>query len=353
MKRQSCHAFVRWLLPIVLPVLFTACTKKETHIPTTPIQPSLASADDFVDGNLFATRMVTSATLLQTAIVSSKTASHTQTTGYDFNGMQFGKPDDLFCGVNIGSSEDADNYYVHLQYDGPDCSGEYYLKGTVVLAVWKGIDWNFDTPGATAYFDIYPNGIRVTRLSDKKSMYITGDLLMYYPNQNQNTQIASVAALLQKKDTTLYITQSFQNNGNSIVLHYDDSTTTSMQFWWTRTYTYRHGGLMITQTPFGYSPGASRALSGTDRYQHYYEWFSQEPMLMYQACGYKISTGLLTGSFDASEPYDSASIRFGVDKDGNPPAQAVRTGTACQASYYLRYSTFRRQQPTSDLLFPE
>ena len=359
-----------FLLAALVVATFTGCVKNNTQT-ATPHPPAAASSDyakDQFDVSMMLTGMITNITMLQSALSKgtspAPTGSTIQTTGgvkkitgWDFNGMEFGRPEDLFCGANIGGTEDDQNFYVNVGYNGPDCSGQFFLKGTVILSVSKLTGWNLSTRGRNSAVGVNLNNISVTRVANNKHISITGKFSLVYYNKDtlyEPDLVASVAQLKVLKNPHKYIQQGIESGPEEFAIHYDDGSKIAWKTYWFRFYHW-DGQLIITQTGEHYDGPSKQHWSdwGTDRQDRPFHWVA-DWVTMYENCHYKISAGTMYLNYgDANLTRDSASIVFGVDRSGNPPSDAVRNGQACQDSFYLRATNYSMGIKTSDILFPE
>lgn len=310
---------------------------------------------DQVDVSMLMSRMVTGATMAQSAVASGKVA-----TGDHFNGMGWGKPADFFCGAHISSGELGDSLYVAVRYDGPDCSGKLYLKGIVLFKVPKWQGWQLASPGRNSAVHVNLNGLNITRLSDNHHVWISGTLAFIYDNKDTLDEpdlIASVYDLPKANDPKRSVEQRIESDkyNYKLTLHYDDGKTLPFVTEWIRQYRW-DGQFIVYQTGYGFGGWGKPnwPLWGTDTSGRPFHWLSLEPMHFYQDCQYKAADGLLGLQYGDDNPdKDSASIAFGFDKHGNPPSEAVKNGKACQDSFYLRLTTYRHGIKTSDELIPE
>jgi len=356
----------------VLLGLLAGC-KKNAHDTGSAASPTplLSDVRDQIDASLLLTNMANDVTIVQSAL--SGHTSVTQTNGAvrtsdgnktsvddDLNGMELGKPADLFCGAHIGRGEEHDSLYLKVAYDGPDCSGKFYLKGTVIFQVPKWQGWQLAVRGQNSAVQINMNGINLTRLSDHHHISITGTFAFVYLNRdtlNDPGLIASVEELRRLKIRNRGVLQEISNSPGitQLTIHYDDGTTVPWMTAWTRQY-YWNEQLVIFQSGLHFDkPGAPHWSDwGTDRYNRPFHWLTLKPLYMYENCHYKIADGLIALQYGDENPNrDSAAIQFGVDRYGNLPSEAVRKGLTCQDPFYLRLTTYRQGMKTSDILLPE
>jgi len=336
--------------------LLQGCAKKndQKQSAPSPLNP-VTMVRDQIDISMLMSGMITGATMTQSAVASGKVA-----TGDHFNGMGWGKPVDFFCGANISSGEAGDSLYVAVGYDGPDCSGRYYLKGTVLFKVPKWQGWQLATPGRNSAVHVNMNGLNITRQSDNHHMWISGTLAFIYDNKDTVDEpdlIASVYDLPKANDPTRTVEQRIESNNYNykLTIHYDDGKTMPFITEWIRQYRWDKQ-FIIYQTGYGFGGWGkpSWPLWGTDTNGRPFHWLSLKPMYMYQNCQYKIADGLLGLQYGDDNPdKDSASIAFGLDKYGNPPSEAVQKGQACQDSFYLRVTIYKQGVKTSEELLPE
>ena len=360
------------LIALASTALIYGCSKHAKDAPlVTPTQTVATAANhakDQFDVAMMLTSMVTNITMLQSALAKKTGAASTSLgqvevntnqlpPGWNFNGMGLGKPEDLFCGADIKGTADDQNYYVNVGYNGPDCSGLFLLKGTVILSVPKVIGWNLATRGQNGLVYVNLNHINVTRIADSQHISITGIFSLVYYNKDtlyEPDLVASVEELKRLKDPHKSIQQGIQTSLEDFAIHYDDGTKITWKTNWTRFYRW-DGQLIITQTGAFYD-GPSRQHwtdQGTDRQNRPFHWIS-DWVTMYENCHYKVSAGTMSLQYgDVNPRQDSASVVFGTDRDGNSPSEAVREGHACLDSFYLRLRTFSEGQKTFDMLFPE
>jgi len=346
--------------------IVTGCSKNNhagSTIATSSPTTSTEDPKDLADASVLINGMVTNATMVQ-SLLSQKSGATTNigdgnatvATGYDFNGMEFGKPSDLFCGANIGGGEDADNFLVNVAYDGPDCTGQFHLKGKVVIQVPRWVEGQLPKPGGFAYVYIDLNNIGVTRLADNKHMTFSGHIWLVYNDQYHDTfQIAKVADLKVRKNPDLYVSQSISTvPDDSLIIHYDDGSHLAWAMGWYRRYQYKNGQIVIYQQGSNLLYGEWSAALGSDRLHRPFYWANPRQLVMWENCGYKPADGVLSLHYgDGNPAHDSASIVFGVDKNGQPPSSAVQNGLQCQDLFFIHYSSYSQGKMTADMLFPE
>lgn len=337
-------------------LLFQGCAKKNDQKNSSPAPSDpVTIARDQADLTMLMTTMVTHATLAQSAVTPS-----TVVTGDHFNGMGWGKPGDLFCGANISSGEAGDSLYVAVAYNGPDCSGGYYLKGTIFFKVPKWQGWQLAVKGQNSAVQVNMNGLNVTRVSDHHHLWITGTFAFVYINKdtlNNPYLVANVYDLPKIKDPKSSVLQGIANSPGitQLTIHYDDGGTIPWMTYWTRQYRW-DGQIIIFQTGDHFDQYGKPHWSdwGTDTEHRPFHWLALRPLYMYQNCQYKVADGVMGLQYGDDNPNkDSASIEFGLDKYGNPPSEAVQKGQACQDSFYLRVTTFQHGAKTSEELYPE
>lgn len=351
----------RIYLPLFVGLLLAACSKHNTdNKPSTPPdQQSATDVHDQFDALNLLNSFTNGASIIQAAIASAKptgtaiaqgttiTSGTTVTTGYDFNGLELGKPEDLFCGATITGGENADNYTVNIGYNGPDCSGQLFLKGSIVISIPKYIGWDAIHKGL-GYFLIDLNKLQCTRILDNTHFYFTGVLDVV----NREGSIAEVVA---KKAPIYASEQSIQLNDprDSITLHYDDGTLAKFATLWIRRYSWDNQIVIENAGYYSTFYYPFWAAAGITRHGRPFHWTAPKSLFQYQNCSYK-TNGLMYCLFDDNYPgHDSVSVVFGTNATGTQAPAAVWQGTQCLDRSFLHFTTWHQDQKTLDLVLPE
>ncbi|HTF30999.1 MAG TPA: hypothetical protein VK625_19220 [Flavitalea sp.] len=218
--------------------------------------------------------------------------------------------DSLICSASLVYDTVGSVKKITINYDGSDCGGFHSRTGTVIISMPSTVHWK----DVGAEITVTYVNVKVTRLSDKKSITINGS--------HKLTNVSG-GLLLYLFIGQPSITHSITSTGMTVT--FDDGSQRQWQVSRQRVYTLANGGtITITGT---HQEGAQTNVAewGTDRYGVSFTSSITEPLIISGACQYR----LISGQIKHQRKSGSATLSFGLNVQGVP--------VTCPAgSYYYK-----------------
>jgi hypothetical protein len=215
----------------------------------------------------------------------------------------------VICDATIVADTVSNPRTLTITYNGTNCLGNRTRTGVVVLSIPAGIRWK--NAGAAITMDI--QNLKITRLSDSKSITINGSAVMTNVSGGLLINLPYLQSIIHTV-TSAGVTVTFDNN-----------TQRSWQISRKRVFTYNNG-VVITETGT-HTDGTNTGIAewGTNRFGNAFTSTILEPIVVRQDCSFRI----VSGKIQYARPEITASATFGLDAAGN--ATSCPTGT-----YYLK-----------------
>ena len=229
------------------------------------------------------------------------------TTGFSGRGEQV---QSLICDATIVVDTVSNPRTITITYNGLNCLGNRTRTGVVVISMAQGVRWK----NAGALLSVAFQNLRITRLSDNKSITINGT--QTYTNVS--------GGLLINLATLGTITHTLTSSNMSIT--FDNGSQRNWQVAKQRVFTYNNG-VVITITGTHSEGGTSGIVEwGTNRFGRSFTTSVTQPVVMRQDCSFRIGSGKVVHT----TPVFNASATFGLDGNGNP--------TSCPGAgnYYMK-----------------
>ena len=201
------------------------------------------------------------------------------------------------CGATAEYDIQSDPRKITINYDGADCSGAYTRKGTVVVSMPANIKWK--DAGATITVN-YQN-LKITRVSDKKSITING-----------SHSITNVSGgLLLTLPTLPSITHTIAGN---MTITFDDGSQRTWNVARKRVFTLTSNNQLVITITGNHTDGSNTRIAewGTNRFGHSFTSSITEPMVIKQDCNFRLTGGQVT-----HEGFGTSVATFGLDASGN------------------------------------
>ena len=197
-----------------------------------------------------------------------------------------------------------------ITYNGTNCLGNRTRTGVVVLSIPAGTRWKNAGAAITMSFQ----NLKITRLSDNKSITINGNAVM------TNVSGGIMINLPQLQTITHTVTSS------GITVTFDNNTQRNWQVSRNRVFAWVNNGIVITETGT-HTEGTNTRIAewGTNRFGNAFTSSILEPIVIRSDCNFRI----VSGKVEHARPEITASVTFGLDVTGN--ATSCPTGT-----YYLK-----------------
>lgn len=205
--------------------------------------------------------------------------------------------DTTICGASISWNVQSDPQTATITFNGDDCGGRK-REGSVVISMAKGTKWG----NANASVSISFQNVKITRLSDNKSVTINGTQI--YTNVS--------GGLLKNLSSLQTITHTIAADNLSVT--FDNGGQRTWKVAKKRVFTY-DGGVVIA-TSGNHAEGNTEGIAewGTNRFGAAFTTIISQPLIIRQDCDFRLTGGVVTHAVGAL----SATVTFGLDKDGNP-----------------------------------
>ncbi len=273
--------------------IFTACQKN----PVDDADYSNESSVHSDDQSRFSSEM--------DAVADDAGAALDVTPGFSNRGEQV-----LLCNATYVVDTLSNPRTITITYNGLNCQGNRTRTGVVVISMAQGVRWQ----NAGAIVNVNVQNLRITRISDNKSITINGT----------HTYTNVTGGLLINLATLGTITHTTTSSNMSVT--FDNNSQRTWQVAKRRVFTYDNG-IVITGTGM-HSQGGVTGIAewGINRFGRTFTTAISQPLVVRQDCNFRLTTGKV----DHSTPVFNAAVSFGLDSAGNP--------TACPGTgaYYLK-----------------
>ncbi len=184
---------------------------------------------------------------------------------------------------------------ITITYNGLNCLGNRTRTGTVVISFSP--NFRLSAPGAS--YTITAQNLKITRLSDNKSITINGEKTITNVSGGKLRDLAT---------RTSPIIHDVTSNG--ITVTFDNGTQRSWQVLKRRTFTYDNGIVIAVS---GRGPQGV-AEWGINRFNNAFTSAVLEPLTVKQSCDFR----LVSGKIQHKGPLVTTTTTFGLDASGNP-----------------------------------
>jgi hypothetical protein len=199
----------------------------------------------------------------------------------------------LACDFSVAFDTASVPHTMTLTYSG-SCSGTRSRTGIVVVSFSPDFKWG----SAGAQLTVKYNNLKITRLSDGKSIVLNGTRVM--------TNVSG--GLLKDLATLTNVIHTFTDN---MSVTFDNTTQRTWTNSYTRTFTYG-AGIVISTTGSG---------SGTNRFGHPFTNTIIEPLVISQSCDFRY----ISGSFQNKGSLVTTTTTFGLDASGTAVSNCPAT----------------------------
>jgi hypothetical protein len=274
--------------------LFTACQKNATNDTDYSNESSVHSEDQ----SLFSGEV--------DAVSDDADAALDATAGFSGRGEQI-----QICNATVVVDTLSNPRTITITYNGANCWGNRTRTGVVVISMAQGVRWK----NAGAIVNVNIQNLRITRISDNKSITINGT----------HTYTNVSGGLLFNLATLGTITHTITSSNMSVT--FDNNTQRTWQVAKRRVFTYNNG-IVITGTGM-HSEGAVTGIAewGTNRFGRTFTTAITQPLVVRQDCNFRLTSGKVEHNV---APVFNATVTFGLDSAGNP--------TSCPGAgaYYMK-----------------
>ena len=223
-----------------------------------------------------------------------------------------GNTQNLICDAVITVDTLSNPRTITITYNGSNCLGNRTRTGSVVISMPAGTRWRNPGAAVTVAF----NNLKVTRLSDNKSITINGSQV--------HTNVGG--GLLFSLSAQGSITHTITSNNMSVT--FDNNSQRTWQVAKQRVFSYNNGIVITTTGTHSQNGRTGIAEWGTNRFGNSFTTVIAQPLVIRQDCSFRLVSGKVTHETSLF----SASVIFGLDSAGNP--------TTCPATgtFYFKLS---------------
>jgi hypothetical protein len=267
--------------------LFTACKKEKDSTPETDYTTETSVHSD--DQSRFSGEIDAVANDADLALeVSSGFAGRMTTENLN-----------IICDADVVIDTVSNPRTITITYNGTNCQGSRTRTGVVIVSMNPATRWR----NAGAVLNVTFQNLRVTRVSDNKSITING-----------TQSYTNVSGGLLINLPTAPVTHSITSSNMSVT--FDDASQRNWQVARQRVFSYDNG---VTITTTGtHTQGNSTGITewGTNRFGTTFSTAITQPLVVRQSCNFR----LVSGKAEHKALLYTAAVTFGLDASGNATA---------------------------------
>lgn len=283
------------VISLIMAISIVSCKKSDTSTTTTDTTTELtAQTDDQSNVSSTSDAVENDVNLFVDANTS-------------FNGRMEGI-EGMPCNATAVADSSNSIKRITITYNGTNCAGNRTLTGVVVISMPIGTHWK----DAGAVLTINTQNLKVTRLSDSKSIVINGSKTI------TNVTGGRLSELSSKTITHTII------GADSIT--FDNGKQRIWQVAKQRVFTYNNGAVITTTGTHTDAGVSGIAEWGTNRFGNAFVTAISQPLVIRQDCDFR----LVSGTVIHSKLVADVTVTFGLDATGTPTA-CPGTGT-----YYFK-----------------
>lgn len=230
------------------------------------------------------------------------------------------------CNATVVVDSASNPRTITITYTGAGCVGNTTRTGSIVISIPQGTHWR----DAGAAITVTYNALKITRLSDNKSITINGS----------HTLTNVTGGLLINLPALGTIKHSITSSNMSVT--FDNGTQRTWQVSKERTFTYANGVVISTRGTHTDGNVTGIAEWGTTREGRPFTTRTAEPLVVRQDCLMRLTSGKVVHTVGA---LFTATTTFGLDAQGNPVSCPV-------GSYYMKVEWTGPNGTTHTALYP-
>ena len=199
---------------------------------------------------------------------------------------------------------------ITITFNGSNCSNTRTRVGVILLTMpltqrWKDV-------GAVVTVNV--QNLRITRISDGKSILVNGTILTTNVSGGRLSDLASLGTIVHSITST------------GVTVTFDNNTQRTWQIAKKRTFTLSNGKVVIT-TIGTHTEGTVTGISewGTNRFGNDFITIISQPMVIREDCSWRLVSGQVTHN----RLLANVVVTFGLDASGNPV-------TCPNGSFYMK-----------------
>lgn len=187
---------------------------------------------------------------------------------------------------------------ITITFNGPNCTNTRTRTGVILLTIPLAQHWK--DAGAVATINV--QNLKITRISDSKSITVNGTILATNVSGGRLSDLASLGTIVHT------IT------GTGVTVTFDNNTQRTWQIAKKRTFTYNNG--IVITTIGTHTEGNITGISewGTNRFGNDFITAITQPMVIRQDCNWRLVSGQVTHS----RLLANVVVTFGLDAAGDP-----------------------------------
>jgi hypothetical protein len=245
-------------------ILFTSCKKDKTTTDDTTVYKVAAD-----DQSRFSNETDAAANDANTAV---------ENLGGTYNGDTPLTPMlPSICDASVAVDTVSIPRKLTITYNGTNCAGNRTRTGVVTITFSPNFRWN----QAGAQYVVNYQNLKITRVSDNKSITINGEKTITNVSGGRLRNLATRGSA---------IIHTVKSSGMNVT--FDDGTVRSWQIARQRSFTY-DGGIVLSIT--GIAPqGNGIAEWGTNRYGNTFTSAITQPLVIKQTCNFRLVSGQVT-----------------------------------------------------------
>ena len=230
------------------------------------------------------------------------------------------------CNATVVVDSASNPRTITITYNGTGCVGNTTRTGSIVISIPQGTHWR----DAGATISVTYNALKITRISDNKSITINGS----------HTLTNVTGGLMINLPVLGTIKHSITSNNMSVT--FDNGTQRTWQVAKERTFTYANG--LVISTRGTHTDGAVTGIAewGTTRNGRAFTTRTAEPLVVRQDCLFRLTSGKVVHTVGTAF---TATTAFGLDAQGNPVSCPV-------GSYYMKVEWTGPNGTTHTALYP-
>lgn len=232
------------------------------------------------------------------AIVNDENTAIESTAAFSGRGTEIAT---TLCNANVTLDSSGGNRTLTIVYSGGQCLGtNRKIEGTVTLSI--PLSQHFADQGAVVTAT-YSN-LKITRVSDNKSMTFNGTHTLTNVNGGRIFQLASLGTIIHDL------------NSSGMQVTFDDGSTRSWMVSRRRTYSYDNG-IVLTVTGT-HTEGNTQNVSewGTTRFGTPFVTAITQPVMVKQSCDFRV----VSGQVSHTRMIADVVVTFGLNASGEPLA---------------------------------
>ena len=283
-------------------LIFTSCKKESTTSTTDPTDDATQLQVQTDDQNRFSSESDAADDDANVAL---------ETFGGSYVGARPLTPLPLRCDADVTVDTTVNPRTITITYSGATCGGANRTRtGSIVLSFAPGFRWS----AAGSHYDITYNNLKITRLSDNKSITINGTKTITNVTGGKLVNLASLGTI------THTVTSS------SMSVTFDNGSQRTWQVARQRTFTYNNGSVITITGIAPASVGNGVAEWGINRFGRAFQSAITQPLVLKQDCDFR----LVSGQVQHTGYFVTTTTTFGLDAQGNA------VSTCPTGAYYLK-----------------